>query len=477
MLYDEICTHIYLLQATNIENFLTIRTITMRPLFYFLVCISVSIVFGFCADADKASAANKNSEDLIEENTDMDSLIKPTGMIAYIRNDSEIRLIDSSGKNDKQIWTHPDAKEPFGIFDLAWRPDGKELAFSSGHENMVSLYHADLYSIHPDGSGLRKITNAPDYKSLSKYKKGTVTVTLKNLQYSFQQAQSSTGIFTVYLVGAEMPQQVLLPPGSIKTIEFKNVADYGDHAQPIVAIYGQIRWMMPGTDVVAGKNIKAPDFAISGNGYEYFGAFDPSWKSDGSQITYRDGMCLLKTISPKTKIGVQFNPLFGEKGPASSCYWDMGPTSVLSNHVLYHVSATEETSGFYMKELGESDKAPILLYQSPEIIYDLKWLADGSGFLFSKNYYRDSDSKLVSNIFRYDIASKKLSQVTDLNDGYARYFSVSPSGKWIVYEKCTIDEEKAETLDFKTSDLWIMSTSGSDDRLLVKNGMVPSWSK
>src|SRR5688572_15023158 len=188
---DEICTHIYLLQATNIENPLTIRTITMRLLFYFLISISVSLVFGFCADADKASAANKNSEEITEENTESDSLIKPTGMIAYIRNDSEIRLIDSSGKNDKQIWTHPDAKEPFGIFDLAWRPDGKELAFSSGHENMVSLYHADLYSIHPDGSGLRKITNAPDYKSLSKYKKGTVTITLKNLQYSFQKAKSS----------------------------------------------------------------------------------------------------------------------------------------------------------------------------------------------------------------------------------------------------------------------------------------------
>ena len=188
-------------------------------------------------------------------------------------------------------------------------------------------------------------------------------------------------------------------------------------------------------------------------------------------------MCLLKTISPKTKIGVQFNPLFGEKGPASSCYWDMGPTSSLSNQVLYHVNATEETSGFYMKQIGESSKESVPLFLSPEIIYDLKWLADGSGFLFSKKYYRDSDSKLVSNIFRFDIASKKLNQVTDLNDGYARYFSVSPSGNWIVYEKCTIDEEKAESLDFKTSDLWIISPNGSDDRLLVKNGMVPSWSR
>ena len=186
----------------------------MRQLFYFLLSISLSSAFVFCGDAGKTKTASQMSSELPED-------IKPTGLIAYNRNDSEIRLIDSAGKNDRQLWTHPDVKAPFGIFDLAWRPDGGELAFSSGHENMVSLYHADLYAIRPDGSGLRRITNTPDYNSLGKYKKGTVTITLKNMQYSFQTAQSSTGIFTVYVIGAEMPQQVLLPPGTVKTVVFK----------------------------------------------------------------------------------------------------------------------------------------------------------------------------------------------------------------------------------------------------------------
>jgi Tol biopolymer transport system component len=73
---------------------------------------------------------------------------------------------------------------------------------------------------------------------------------------------------------------------------------------------------------------------------------------------------------------------------------------------------------------------------------------------------RNSDSKLVSNSFRYDIANKKHTQVTDLQDGYAHQFSVSPSGKWIVYEKCTIDEDKSEELDFKAADLWIIGLMG-----------------
>ena len=443
----------------------------MQKIFYLLLSVLVSSVFIYCGNADQVNAATNLATAPVNE-----SNVNPTGLIAYTRNDEEIRVIDSAGGNDKQLWTHPDAKEPFGIFDLAWRPDGKELAFSSGHENIVSLYHADLYGIRPDGSGLRKITNTPAYNNLKDYKKGTVTITLKNLQYSFQTAQSSTGIFTVYVIGAEMPQQILLAPGATKTIVFNNVADFGDHAQPVVAMYGQIRWIMPGTDVVAGKNTKAPDFLISGDGYEYFGAFRPVWKADGSQISYRDGMCVVKTIPAKPGIGVQFNSLFGKNGPTGSCYWDRGPTQSLSDKVLYYVDASEESSGFYMRQEGETSKSPEPLYMTPDGAYDVKWLPDGSGFLYSKNYYRE-DYKRVCNIFHYDIASKKHVPVTNLEDGYAREFSISPSGKWVVYEKCQIDQDRPDDLDFISSDLWIISTDGTGDRLLVKNGMSPSWSR
>ena len=73
-----------------------------------------------------------------------------SGSIAYIRGGTEIRVIDPDGENDRRLWTHPDASFDLGLYDLAWRPDSKELAFSSAHASAYSLYHADLYSIKRD---------------------------------------------------------------------------------------------------------------------------------------------------------------------------------------------------------------------------------------------------------------------------------------------------------------------------------------
>src|SRR5689334_8566148 len=190
----------------------------------------------------------------------------PPGTIAYVRGGKEIRLIRPDGSNDRRLWTHPDATKDLGLNGLSWRPDGKELAFSSSHDAVHSMYHADIYGIAPDSTGFRKITNSPDRSLFGKYPKGSVTMVVRNNQYSFQAAQSSAGIFFIYIAGADEPQQITLPPGSSKTITFKNVADFGKKAQGIVAMYGKYRWIMPGTDVQAGKLIKAPDFIISGDG-------------------------------------------------------------------------------------------------------------------------------------------------------------------------------------------------------------------
>ncbi|HUR99188.1 MAG TPA: hypothetical protein VMZ26_14065 [Pyrinomonadaceae bacterium] len=393
----------------------------------------------------------------------------PTGTIAYVRGNKEIRTISPDGSNDRRLWTHADAHEGLGVNELAWSPDGSELAFSSGHESAASFYHADIFSMKADGTGVRRITNGPDRSDFHKYGKGTVTVTVRNEQPIYQTTKASAGIFFIYVAGADLPQPLVLPPGSSRTLTFKNVADFGDHAQPIVAVYGGTRWFIPGTDVKAGQVVKAPDFGISGNGLELFGAFRPGWKRDGSRISYRSGACIVSNTPSRTSVGHTFDPIFkGENTPAP-CAFDWGPTVDTADHFLYSVTTDDEIGIYRVKGTAASHPGEKLASFSKEkyqFINDLRWLPDGSGFLFTASDLAYG----FANILRYDLATRQTTSITNLEDTFAKSFSVSPDGKWIVFEQTDgfVDDK---------ADLWIVGMDGKGMRLLASKANNPAWGR
>src|SRR5690606_33121574 len=131
----------------------------------------------------------------------------------------EIRLIEPDGSDDRRLWGLPNP-ESGDLFDLDWRPDGGELAFISNHQAAYSIYEADLYAIQPNGTGLRRLTNAPDPAALAGYPKGTVTVVIHNRSVA-------GGPLIVYVAGAAEPQSLVLAPGNSQTLPFRDVADFG----------------------------------------------------------------------------------------------------------------------------------------------------------------------------------------------------------------------------------------------------------
>lgn len=385
------------------------------------------------------------------------------GNIAYVRGGTEIRLIAPDGTNDHRIWTHPDAKEELGLHELAWRPDGKELAFSSGHAAVTSLYDADLYAIKPDGTGFRKLTNPPDRSEFARFPKGTVTVTVSN-------SGATSDIFIIYVAGADEPQQANIPPGTAKTLVFKSVADFGNHPQAIVAMWGKYRWFMPGTDVQAGRTVKAPNFNIMGGGIQLLGAYRPVWRSDGSRVSSRSGLCVISSVPVNPIAGEYiFNPLFSGENPFGSCAWDWGPTPAVANQVIYTENSGEESAIFQITEGGKHPGRKLTAYSDLQyqLLEDLHWLPDGSGFLFS-NVTLERDS---ANIFRYDFATKRTTQVTHLEIEFTGTFSVSPDGQWIVFERAKSRD------DDKAVDLWMVGVDGKNLRLVVKDGHNPAWSR
>src|SRR4051794_20547401 len=108
------------------------------------------------------------------------------GTIAYVRYNNEtgdeIWLINPDGSDNHRIYSvgKPDPEGVFYILGLDWRPDASEIAFTSNHEATCSLYESDLYAIQPNGSGYRRITNAPTCTELAGYPKGSVRVEVQN---------------------------------------------------------------------------------------------------------------------------------------------------------------------------------------------------------------------------------------------------------------------------------------------------------
>lgn len=378
--------------------------------------------------------------------------------IAYVRGGQDIRLIQPDGSNDHSIWTEPQNGIDSVIQDLDWRPDAGAIAFASNHEEACSRFDSDIYAIFPDGTGLRRITNPPTCAELANYPKGTVTVTVRNF--------IGGGPFFVYVQGAPSILPVVVPAGGSSTVTFNDVADFGNVLQQAVVIEGLDRWIAPiaAADVKPGQTVNAGTIDVSGNGVRQFGARGPAWHSDGTRLGYIFGDC-----AGMWQIGA--NPAAGDSGQqllqagsVFACVMDWGPTPALANQILYYSYLDD---GIYRVTEGSASAGTRLVATTgDELVFDVQWLPDGSGFLYTKT----GDLLADANVYRYDFASGQSTPLTSFTDTFARDVSISPDGQQIVFDR-------AATQDTLSSDLWIMNSNGSGQKLLVQDGRVPSWSQ
>jgi TolB protein len=385
-----------------------------------------------------------------------------TTAIAYTRG-GEIRLIDLDGRNDRNIWTQPYPDIPsYTVKGLVWKPDGTELAFSSNHEQIVSFYDREIYAVRPDGSRLRKLTNGPKYEDLASFPQGIVTARVTNLS-------SESGPFVIYVVGAREPQAAVIAPGSTQTFTFPFVADFGDHAQAVVAIYGGYRWFDAGAapDVKAGQTVNGGTVTITGGvTAANVGAVGPAWRSDGAKLGFLSTVtCILYQVSDDPPPGYSHSPLL-DPDVTAPCTWDYSPPSVAGHHLLVtNIDFDAGEGHIHRLPEGSSTLGPALVtFPSYDQMTDMRWLPDGSGFLFAKGGELFDES---IHLFEHTFATGSTRQVTSFAETVIRGISISPDGQFVAFER-------AATLD-GPSDIWVMRRDGSDPRLLVQNGTSPAW--
>jgi hypothetical protein len=395
------------------------------------------------------------------------------GTIAYVRADTldEIRLIEPDGSNDRHLWAHgkPDPHKVYQIMSLTWRPDAREIAFASTHEFDCSLNEADIFVVTADGSGDRRVTQAPSCAALASFPTGTVSVPVQNMS-----GDSLVGF--LYFQGAPGVQPISLPPGGSGVATFDNVADFGDELQVpmfIVPLEG-IRELDLGAavDVRAGASVTTDTFYSSGVGLPEWGADWPTWRHDGAKLSYVFGFSSVYQIDPNPAPlapGELLLPRDATPDFVNHLAW--GPTSAQAQQLLYAGNEAFDSEAIYLVTAGSSDRGQRLVsYEVYEEIRGLAWLPDGTGFVYSVIETEFYAAKRA-NLFVYDFASRQMTRLTDFSDEYAGQLSVSPDGQQIVFERSTARDGSAPT------DLWVVRRDGSNMRLLARNAARPSWSQ
>jgi Tol biopolymer transport system component len=100
-----------------------------------------------------------------------------------------------------------------------------------------------------------------------------------------------------------------------------------------------------------------------------------------------------------------------------------------------------------------------------EVVYDIEWLPDASGFLFTKRYV---PLEIYTDIFEYNFATEEIRQLTSLGDDSARGLSISPNGQQVVFERVADDSDS-------TSSLWIVNRDGNGLHKVADDAGRPAW--
>lgn len=251
---------------------------------------------------------------------------------------------------------------------------------------------------------------------------------------------------------------------------FADVADFGDGIlQQAMVTNGPDRWVAPIAlaDVKAGQTVHAGRLDVSGNGIENLGAYVPSWHQDGSRLGFIVNGCGGMAQIPAQPDVNETGTYLLQAQNVLACVMDWGPTPALANQLLYWIQVKDGVGdgGIYRVTAGSNSRGTELLDTGSEGVIDLQWLPDGSGFLFTKGDYTN-----YANVFLYNFATGGTTQLTQFTTEFAIDVSASPDGQWIVFER-------SATNDLTSGDLWLMRRDGTNVRLLVQNGMRPSWSQ
>lgn len=395
------------------------------------------------------------------------------GKIAYIKEDKDkaphsISILDPSTGASQTIWSHPD-KTIFHWEDVAWRPDGTELAFISDHEFLASPFLADIFAMKPDGSGIRKITSSPSLGEIRQGNHPRVTVRgqLTNigddtsidgnfLILGLQYVEGGTAI--VANVGETVPFEINNVPLLDNPVTYSGFMSlyYANTGCNMGLEHRTVNGMVRNgvVDVGTINFIGATCFS-----YGYYIPRELTWKRDGSEIAFRfEDLQKLPSTSSRSFPTTDIEP--GGGALASNMSW-----SPVDNRYLFIDYNYPKGDQLFLAVEGGTEQ---LLIDKDVIDAQPVWLPDGSGFL-----YLEEDRVDEGIIMHYDLATGNKQRLTWFKNAKINDLAISPDGRYILFEW-------HDQIIHTTSDFWIMDRLNPVDMWQVTNTgncRHPDWSR
>jgi Tol biopolymer transport system component len=359
-----------------------------------------------------------------------------------------------------------DPQKPDGFYRPSWSPDGKWIAFTSdrntewkSHDNGVAWEHLQelaVYIVHPDGSGLRRLspagvtTGSPkwsaDGKQLIAYQADVEVSWLARVDQLSKKATSQ--IVSIDVASGEI-HELTNGPGVKLYPQFLPQGRIGystKTAQVTGVVYSEGPAQVP-------PNLRAP-----------------SWTVDGTRMVYERVENLPLP---------QNTPMYSWDSSFDYRYTDVFPvfapdgTLAISNKDIDTSLVTLDADGTNKKVVFQStthcaagknpsgpcgDMVGVALAPS--------WTPDSQHLVFSFGGYWRTRDQQVANIRMINRDGTGLVDLTPTtgNSGFA---SVSPDGKQMVFRAWSKDQEGLRIMDLETKAVRVLTTDWDN---------LPGWS-
>lgn len=299
-------------------------------------------------------------------------------------------------------------------YGLAWRPDGKELCFSSTHEMAWGYFSANLFAL--DEAGLRRVTNPPGRAELLKDKRKTGSVKLKVRNLTFENVQGA-----VYVDGARKLGMFSLAPaqtaGDVQEVVIDDVVDFGEGVLQTVVV------RIGGKSAVTGATVDVQPGETADGGVAhvdttltYVNASSPCYARDGKTITFNAGSFFKVAAAGGVPSGDDYGSLMGTD-PA---------LSPVDDSLVY----TIYTGGLWLLQPGADKATELVSGDNAWFCEDACWFPDGSGVLFT-SMTTNAAGWGGRNVCAVVTQTKQTVQITDLFNENVEDPTLSPDGLWM----------------------------------------------